>query len=156
MFASGKTLHEAAGDGGREESVAGTDRADGRGQMLWRDVLEEEAAGPGGQCRVDVPVEVEGGQDDDAGGVGGAGEDAAGGLQAVHLGHPDVHQHDVGTCAAGRFDRFGSVGRLGDDVDAVGAEDQSESGADQGLVVGEEHTQRLGHGVSKGIRASTR
>lgn len=165
----GEPLHQAAGDGGREKGVAGADRADGRGQLLGRDVLEEEAAGPGGQCRVDVTVEVEGGEDDDTGavgerdalgsdGVGGSavGEDAAGGLQAVHLGHPDVHQDHVGTCAADGCDRFDPVGRLTDDIDAVGAEDQPESCAYQGLVVGDEHTQRLGHGVSKGISASTR
>ena len=67
-----------------------------------------------------------------------AGEDPAGGLQAVHLGHPDVHQDHVGPGAPDRLDRLGAVGRLGDHVDAVGGEDHPEAGADQGLVVGDD------------------
>lgn len=66
-----------------QERVAGADQADGGDQVFGGDVLEEEPAGPGGQRRVHQVVEVGGGQDDHAGRVGRAGQDAAGRLQAV-------------------------------------------------------------------------
>lgn len=40
-------------------------------------------------------------------------------LRAVHLRHPDVHEHDVGSGAPDGRDRFGSVGRLRRHLDAV-------------------------------------
>ena len=63
-------LDQAAGDGRRQQRVAGADQPDGGDQVLGRDVLEQEPAGPGGQRRVDVVVEVERRQDDHAGSVG--------------------------------------------------------------------------------------
>lgn len=156
---------------GCQQRVAGADHADGGDQVFGRDVLEEEAAGSGGQRRVDEVVEVERGQDDHARRVGGAVQDTAGGLQAVQLGHPDVHQDDVGPGAPDGGDGFGSVGRLGDHIDAVGGEDHPEAGTGQRLVVGDHHAQRPvrhrsvsegvavvhgGHSVSRGISAVTR
>ena len=90
------------------------------------------------------------------GSLAGAGEDAPGGLQPVHLRHPDVHQDDVGPGAPDRVDGLGAVGRLGDHVDAVGGQDHPEAGADQRLVVGDHDAQRRGHGASSGISAVTR
>lgn len=133
---AGEAFDEAAGGGGRRQRFTAPDRADGGRQVLGRDVLEQKAAGSGGQRRVHVPVEVEGGQHEDARRVGD-GEDPAGGLQAVQLGHPDVHQDDVGPGAPYRLHRFVAVGGLRDDVDAVGAEGQPEARAHQRLVVGD-------------------
>src|SRR6185437_10103503 len=103
-------------------------------------VLDQEAAGPGTDRLVDVLVGLEGGQDDhlDPGQVV-VGGDAAGGLQAVHPGHPDIHQHHVGALAEGQVDRLGPVGGLADDLEVVGGVNEHvESGADQRLVVGEQ------------------
>ena len=59
--------------------------------------LSRKPLAPGVQRGVDVLVEVERGEDDDpAVPPGPGGEDPPGGLQAVHLRHPDVHQHHVG------------------------------------------------------------
>ena len=60
-----------------------------------RSVLEQEAARPGPQRRVDVLVEVEGREDDDPR-VAVRLDDQPGGLHTVHLRHAHVHQHDVG------------------------------------------------------------
>ena len=73
---------------------------------------------------------------------GACAEDPAGGLQAVHVGHPDVHQHDVGPQLRRRRHRLGPVGGLADHLDAARGEDHPEAGADQVLVVGDEHPGR--------------
>ena len=62
----------------------------------------------------------------------------AGGLDAVHPRHPDVHQHDVGEVRPGGSERARTVRGLGHDLDAgLGAQDQGESRPHQGLVVGD-------------------
>ena len=67
------------------------------------------------------------------------GEDAPGGLQAVELGHADVHQDDVRMEARGLADGFDAVVGLGDHLDVVlVCEQQPEAGAHHRLVVGDE------------------
>ena len=71
----------------------------------------------------------------------------AGGLDAVDLGHPDVHQDDVGSLAAGQRYRLAPVGRLAGDFHVGdGVDEQPEGGAQQRLVVGEQDADR--HGVT--------
>ena len=64
--AADELLDQAAGDRGGEQRVAGGDDADGLGELLGPDVLEQEAAGAGLHRLVDVLVEVERRQDQDA------------------------------------------------------------------------------------------
>ena len=45
--------------------------------------------------------------------------DLAGGLHAVHLGHGDVHQDDVGLEVLGQADGLLAVAGLADDVEAL-------------------------------------
>src|SRR4029453_13195440 len=94
-------------------------RAHGNGELLGRDVLEHEAAGAGAQCLVDVLVRVEGGQDQHADVPVGLGQDPRGRLEAVHIGHADVHEDHVGTVLAGYLDRLAPGPGLGDDLDVV-------------------------------------
>ena len=70
-----------------------------------------------------------------------AREHAARRLDAVELGHADVHQHDVGLQRAAPASTASSaVGGLADDVEVVlGVEDHAEAGAHQRLVVGDQH-----------------
>ena len=69
------SLDEAAGDRRGQQRVAAGDDADARGELLGRDVLEQEPAGPGAQRLVDVLVRVEGREHQDAHGVlAGLGE----------------------------------------------------------------------------------
>ena len=58
-------LDQPPGDGGREQRVAAAHQPDRGDQVLGGDVLEQEAAGPGGQRGVHVLVQVECGQHDD-------------------------------------------------------------------------------------------
>ena len=57
---------QAAGDGGREQGVPACDEVDAGHQLVGRHVLEQKAAGAGAQGVVDVLVEVEGGEHQDA------------------------------------------------------------------------------------------
>ena len=136
----GELLDQAARDRGRQQRLAARHDADALGELLGRDVLEQEAAGARAQRLVDVLVEVEGGQHDHPHRrvVVARGDDAAGRLDAVELGHADVHQHDVGLQPARHVDRLHAVDGLADHLDVVlGVEDHLEAGADERLVVGD-------------------
>ena len=87
---------------------------------------------------VDVLVEVEGGEDDDARGAV-AGENLAGRREAVHPRHADVHQRHVRGEAARRRDRLLPVPGLGDDLHVgLGLDDHPEAAPDHRLVVGDQ------------------
>src|SRR6202022_242390 len=62
----GELADQAPGDGGREQRLAGRDDPYALEQPLGGDVLEQEAAGAGAERVVDVGIQVEGGQDQDA------------------------------------------------------------------------------------------
>jgi hypothetical protein len=133
--------------------------------MRGGDVLEEKATGPCGEGVVDVAVEVEGGQHDHPA-VREVLKDPPGGLQAIDVRHPDIHEHHVGPEPARFGQGLGSVGGLADHGDAAGGEDHAEPGADQVLIVGDENPGHWrgvpgrvwcgGHCGSSGIRARTR
>ena len=93
------------------------DQPDGVEEVGGLDAFAEEPAGPGAQRVEDVLVGFEGRQDQhpDAGEVFVRG-DGAGGCEAVHVRHPDVHQHDVGTGTSGQGDRLFARRRLSDDL----------------------------------------
>jgi hypothetical protein len=66
-------------------------------------------------------------------------------LEAVHLGHADVHQDHVGTGAAGQLDGLAPVGSFTDHVDVFGRTQQhDEAAADQSLVVGDRDPDHAG------------
>ena len=77
----------------------------------------------------------------------------AGGLDAVEAGHADVEQAHVGAQPPGELDGPLPVGGLADDLDArLGVEDHREPGADDLLVVGDEHPDAH---VAAPVRGST-
>ena len=137
----GEVLDEALGDGRGEEGVvpAGGDHC--VGELLGREVLEQEAVRAGPEGVVDVLVEVESGEDDDAGIRGGRfGPDEAGGLDAVEAGHADVHEDHVRADLAGQCYGLCSVGGLAGDLDAgLAFENEPEADPYQLLVVRDEH-----------------
>ena len=64
--------------------------------------------------------------------------DATRRLDAVHLGHADVHQHDVGPFARHEIERGLPVLRLADHLDVrSGAQEDGEPSAHERLVVGD-------------------
>jgi len=105
-------------------------------------VLEQEAAGAGAQRGDDVIVEPEGGEDQNA-----LARQLSGRLDAVHLGHADVHEHDVGGVLLGCRDGLGSGAGLGDDLDvACRFKHGLEAGAHHRLVIGDDDSQ-AGHAI---------
>jgi hypothetical protein len=136
----GEPVEEAAGDARRDDGVAGVDRPDGGDQLLRRRILQEERAGARPQRLDDVLVEVEGGEDDDAGHVAVAlGDGTPRRLDAVELRHADVHQDDVGAGGLDQPQRLLAVARFADDRHVVlGLDDHSEPRAHEGLVVDDE------------------
>ena len=131
-------LDHALGDRRREQGVSGGDRPHRGDQLLGGVVLEHEAAGPDAQRLVDVLVQVERREDQDAR-VGVGREDAPRRLEPVELGHADVHQHDRGMEARGLADRVEPVAGLGHHLDVLLSRQQhAKAGADHGLVVDHE------------------
>ena len=78
----------------------------------------------------------------DAAKVVGSG-DVAGGLDTVDPGHPDIHQDNVSSFAAGQCHCLAPVSRLTGNVHVGhGVNEQPEGGAQQRLVIGEQDTDR--------------
>ena len=99
-------------------------------------------------------VEIERRQDHDLG-IRRLDQPAAG-LDAVHAGHADVHEDDVGIEAGGLLDRLDSCRRFADDAQVVlGLQDQAQPGPHHRLVIDE---QQPDHGTraSTGMLAWTR
>jgi hypothetical protein len=66
--------------------------------------------------------------------------ESAGGFDAVHARHADVHQHDIGRMLGRRLDGFLAGAGLGDDLDVAGGLQHGlEAGAHHRLVVGDDH-----------------
>ena len=132
-------LDEAPGDARCQQRVARSDDADGLDELLGRHVLEEEAAGAGTEGAVDVLVEVERGEDDDAHAIElGVRRDDRRGGDAVEAWHAYVHQQDVGVGGAGELDRCVTVGGLTHELEVGGmGHEGAEPGTDQRLVVGD-------------------
>ena len=103
-----------------------------------RRLLEDVALGagleaPGEQAALAV------GREHEHVGLGNLGGDLARGLEPVGAGHPDVHDHDVGTATLGKRDGGLAVGRLADHADVRrSAERQAEPFAHDLMVVDDE------------------
>ena len=82
-----------------------------------------------------------------------------GGLDAVEVGHADVHQHDLGTQRPCCLDDLVAVPRLADHLQVgFGVHDDPEAGADQLLVIGDQDADghgRVPFGAVSGRRART-
>ena len=123
---------------GGEEGVPGGHRPDRRYELFGRLVLQDEAAGAGAECLVDVLVEVEGGEDQDPGLVV-CREDPPGGLKPVELRHPYVHQHDVGLKTRGLMNGLAAGAGLGHHIDVpLAGEQHPEARPHHRLIVGHE------------------
>ena len=137
-----------------EQRVACGGHADGVDELASRCVLQEEPTGTCGKRGIHVLVEVEGREDDHLGG-GLQCAHPPGRLEAVHARHPDVHEHDIGCELFSPSDGISTVDGIPDHTDVrLGAEDHPEAGADELLVVGQQHPDHADVAPS-GIRAWT-
>jgi hypothetical protein len=123
-----------------EDGVAGGDGADRLHHLMGGRILEQEAACPRAQRVDDVVVEPERGDDQHP--LTGKSPRR---LDAVHLWHADVHEHDIGCVVSRRAYRLFTRARLGDDLDGSrGLEHGLEAGPHHRLVVGD-HDPQLAH-----------
>ena len=124
--------------GARSASPVGDD-ADGVGELLGADVLDQEAAGAGLHGLVDVLVEVEGGEDEDACGRGRRCRSRRVAWSPSSSGMRMSMRTTSGRELAGAVERLGAVARLADDLDVVlGFEDHAKAAAHERLVVGDQ------------------
>ena len=130
-------LDEAPGDSWGQERLSGGNGSDAVDELLARSVFQQESAGPGLECFVDVFIQIERGEDQDPGSLP-VGQ-AASGVDAVHDRHADVHEDDVGVQGMGGLDGLSAVGDIGHDVD-VGfrLQDGDKALAHQCLIVGDD------------------
>jgi len=107
-------------------------------ELLGGGVLEQVAHRTGLNDAHDGVVDVPGRQRHDVG-VARCGTDLAGGLDPVHDGHAQVHEHDIGLSAAHHVDRLTAVSSLGDHgVVLARSQKQLDGGASQRVVVDED------------------
>ena len=126
------------GDRGIETALPAGDRGDRVEQVLGPDVLEQEAGRAGGERLEDQLVGPEGGQHQHPGGRELRG-DPPGGLDAVHLRHPQVQHRDVGLGAVRLRHGSRTVADLGDDDEVLAApEHRDDPVAHELLVLGDE------------------
>ena len=113
-----------------------------RAQVLLVDVRRRAR---GGGVQREVRRVVRRAQEDDGRGV--RLEDAARRLDAVHLGHVDVHQHEVRLERRGELDRLCARRRLAHELEALGAPQHRPGRHPEGrLVVDEQHGDGRVHG----------
>lgn len=118
---------QPAGDPRREHPVARVDELDGAHDLGWWRVLEEEPSGPRAQRPRDVLVGVERREHDDPWRTGLCAQRVGRG-DAVELGHPDVHQHDVRPVPVDGGEHPAAVRGLADHLDLLGTrEDHAQS-----------------------------
>jgi hypothetical protein len=101
-------------------------------------LVDVGAGSAGGGAGGQVGHVVGGAQEDDHVGVGG--HDAPGGLDAVHLGHVDVHQHQRRVHLVDQRDGLGAALRLARQLEArQAAEHGLDREAERGLVIDDEY-----------------
>jgi hypothetical protein len=111
----------------------------GAGDLLGAGVLGQIAAGARTQRGEDGLVVAVRGEHDNLH-LGQVRADATGGLEAVHIGHAQIHEDDVGTVLGGQCNGFRAVAGGADQLDTGQvAQDHGEPVPDDGLVISDEH-----------------
>ena len=122
----------------RDEALALHDGADGVGDLLDGDLLQQVAVGARLDRLVEVLLLVAHREHEDLRRRALPSRIGLGRLDAADPRHPDVHEHDVGSELLGLADGVLAVLGLGDDLDAfLGLEDHVEAAPEQGVVVGD-------------------
>ena len=116
-FTAGKglvtiVLSEVSGDLRGNSFFPGMHLANNFYQFLRRHAFEDVSAGSCLEGSLNLNVAGEGGQNDNAG-VGEFGADGDHGIDAAHVGQPQVHERDIRVVFAKALKRFAAVGCLG-------------------------------------------
>jgi hypothetical protein len=132
-------LHEFGEEAGRgpwrHESASVGDGPNGVGEKLRHLVLDEESSGASTRRAEDVLVEVKRGDDEHAS-VGALKHPGC--FHAIHEGHANVHDNDVGHEPSSRVNRSWAIWRKADNVDVrFEQQEVAEVVADPFVVVGD-------------------
>ena len=114
-------------------------------------VFEHVAGGAGHEHVADRPLLLHAAEGDDPDRRPG-GLEPAGRLDPVHLGHPDVHQDDVGHQPHGHLDRFGAGACLADHFEVLPRQEEDQRLSEPIVVVDDEHADAF-RGAEGGGRA---
>ena len=124
--------------------------------MLRCGGLQQKSARAGTNRVEDVLVIFEGCQDDDARRQRRPGEKLPRRLQSVDLGHPDIHEHDVGCQTTGDVDRFLARTGLTHHVNVgLGPKDHLEARPHERLIVRQQDPDAHPGGESSGSETWT-
>ena len=135
-------LHQALRRRRAEEGVAGRNDPDRVDELGRLDVLQQEAARAGPHRRIDVLVEVERRQYQDACPRSGFDEPPCR-LDPVEVRHAHVHEDHVRVELPRQLDPLLAVRRLADELEVVAfVEDHPKAAAHERLVVDDEHANR--------------
>ncbi len=141
---------EAGDDGGIAIDAIGESGADGADQFFIGGIFSDEAQGACAEhFHGHVAVGVGGKADDFDRGVHGEGLSC--GVDAIEIGHADIHDDDIGEQPADEFDGVLAGGGFADDGEAgLGGEQGAQSGSHDGVVVDQKDARFLSHG--RGLR----
>jgi len=139
-------LDQAPRHARRQQRLAGGDDTDGLEECGRLGVLDEERARAGTQPFEDVFIGLERSQDHEPDArQPRVGRNLPDCLDAVEVGHPDVHEDDVRPEARGEVDSLAAIARFPDDLEVLlGIDEGLEAGPDEGLVVREQDPDHVG------------
>ncbi len=140
------TVEQAAGDRAREGRLTVGDATKEQGDALRRLALQEVAGGTGSDGLEEVLVRTGRCEHDDLA-LGRGLANVWDGAQAVHAGHGQIEEHESRAQPSGLLDRFLSVGRLPDDVEAVLSQQRRKGLSREGVIVRDQdarHTVLIG------------
>ena len=143
----GEVLDHALGDVRAEDRLAAADRRDGAHDLVLIGALEQVAVAP---ARMAAKTESSSSNivSTSTPMCGLCAHDLARRLDAVQLGHLQVHDDDVRLQLLGGRDRLGARRRLAHDLGlAERREQRAQPAAEDGMVVGDEDADRL-HGLT--------
>ncbi len=133
-------FQEFAGQGREDEGFSGERQSNRVEKVGWCNSFEEEPGCSRTERLIDVFVELEGGQNDDARWRFKASDQFLGGVETVAVGHPNVHEYDIWVESGYDFDDLVAVCCFSDDTKiGLVVDDGSQPDSDHRVVVGEYH-----------------
>lgn len=142
----GKMVSELGGNIGWDTLLSSVDGANCIEEFLAEETFQEESPSAGLEGARNLNVARVGCEHDESriGKLASNGDD---GINAIHVGHLEVHERDIGSVQAELFDRFTSGGSLGYDfhVRLIG-DKGADAFAKERMIIDGEYSNQLGIG----------
>ena len=141
----GQLLDDGRRELGRDDAASGRGFPHGVQDLVAVRILQDVAGGARHQHVPDRALVLQAGQRHDPD-VGVQLLEPPGRLDPVHRGHPDVHEHHVGSGRDEELQGLGPVARLAHDHELVGVQERDQRVAEPRVVVYHEHADTLARG----------